>query len=168
MVANGESVDPGEGEVRTATRDRAGVPMNRSGPEDRTGWVTFSAVILIVAGIMRILDAVWAFRYNGAVVDDLHQALFGHSLTAYGWIWLIVGAILIAAGFFILNPTTTAAHVSRWVGVVAAAIAAISAVAWLPYYPVWSLVYIGIAVAVIYGLSAHFHDEAPRRAASRS
>ena len=127
---------------------------------ERSGWLTFSAIILVVAGIMRILDAVWAFRYNGTPVNDLHQALFGHSLTTYGWVWLIVGAILIAAGFFIMNPTTTAAHVSRWVGVVAGAIGAITAVAWLPYYPVWSLVYIGLGVLVIFSLVARFGPDA--------
>jgi hypothetical protein len=28
----------------------------------------------------------------------------------------------------------------------------------IPYYPVWSLIDIAIAVMVIYGLSAHFAD----------
>jgi hypothetical protein len=30
----------------------------------------------------------------------------------------------------------------------------------MPYYPIWSLVYIGIAVVVIYGLTPHFDEEA--------
>jgi sulfite exporter TauE/SafE len=92
-------------------------------------------------------------------VDDLHQAIFGHSLTTYGVIWLIVGVVLIAAGLLILTPTTRAAQISRWIGIVGAGIAAITAVTWLPYYPVWSLVYIGIAVLVVYGLSTHFDEE---------
>jgi hypothetical protein len=37
---------------------------------------------------------------------------------------------------------------------------AITAVSWLPYYPVWSLVYIGLSVLVIYGLLAHYDDRA--------
>ena len=127
----------------------------------RSGWVTFSAVVLIVAGIMRVLDAIWAFRYNGTVVDNLHDAIFGHSLTTYGWIWLIVGVILIVSGFLVMGVTTLGAEISRWIGVVAAAIGAITAVAWLPYYPVWSLIYVGVAGAVIYGLLAHFGEEAP-------
>jgi hypothetical protein len=127
----------------------------------RSGWLTFSGVVLIVAGIMRVLDAIWAFRYNGTVVDSLHDAIFGHSLTTYGWIWLIVGVILIVSGFLVMGAATLGAEISRWVGVVAAAIAAITAVAWLPYYPVWSLVYVGGAVLVIYGLVAHFGEEAP-------
>jgi hypothetical protein len=128
----------------------------------RSGWLTFSAVVLIVAGIGRVFDAIWAFRYNGTVADNLHQAIFGHSLTTYGWIWLIVGVILIAAGFLILSPSAgLSAEISRWIGILAAAVAAITAVSWLPYYPVWSLIYVFIAIMVIYGLSAHFNQEVP-------
>ena len=126
----------------------------------RSGWLTFSAVVLIVMGVLRIFDAIWAFEYNGTVVDNLHGALFGHSLTAYGVVWLIVGMILIAAGVLVLNPGDLAAEISRWIGIVASAIAAIVSVTWMPYYPVWSLVYVGLAVMVIYGLAAHFDEEA--------
>ena len=122
----------------------------------RSGWLTFSAIVLIIAGIMRLLDAIWAFRYNGPVADGLHDALFGYSLTTYGWVWLIVAAILIAAGLLVLSPSAhLAADTARWVGVAAAVIAAITAMTWVPYYPIWSLVYVAIAIAVIYGLSAH-------------
>jgi hypothetical protein len=45
------------------------------------GLVDIFRVVLIIAGIMPVLDAVWAFRYNGVVVDNLHDAIFGHSLS---------------------------------------------------------------------------------------
>jgi hypothetical protein len=121
-------------------------------------WLLFSAILLVLAGIMRILDAIWAFVHNGPGVDNLHNAIFGHSLTTYGWIWLIVGVILIASGFLVLSGRTVPAQISRWIGIVAAGIAAITAVSWLPYYPVWSLIYIGLGVLVIYGLVAHFGE----------
>ena len=35
-----------------------------------------------------------------------------------------------------------------------------AAVSWLAYYPVWSLMYIGISVLVIYALIGHYEDEA--------
>lgn len=122
----------------------------------RSGWLVFSAVVLIIAGIMRLLDAIWAFRYNGPVVDGLHDALFGSSLTAYAWVWLIVAGILIAAGLLVLSPSANlAAETARWIGVAAAAILAITAITWVPYYPIWSLMYVAIAIVVIYGLSFH-------------
>ncbi len=126
----------------------------------RSGWLIFSAVVLIVAGVMRIFDAIWAFRYNGTIVDNLHDAFFGHSLTTYGWIWLIVGILLIVAGFVVLNPTPSiTVDIARWFGIIASAIAAITAITWMPYYPVWAFIYIAIAVVVIYGLAAR--EEAP-------
>jgi hypothetical protein len=127
----------------------------------RSGWLTFSAVVLILAGIMRVIDSIWAFGYHGPLPDNLQGALLGHSLTAYAWIWLITGIILIAAGILVLGPSDQpSADLSRWIGIIAAALAAISANLEIPYYPVRALIYIPIAIMVIYGLSAHYDDKA--------
>jgi uncharacterized membrane protein HdeD (DUF308 family) len=91
----------------------------------------------------------------------LHQAIFGHSLTTYGWLWLIVGIVLIGAGLLVMGAPGTAAEIARWIGIVAAALGAVTAISWMPYYPVWSLVYVGIGILVIYGLVAHWDEEAP-------
>lgn len=127
----------------------------------RSGWLTFSAVMLMIAGVMRVIDAIWAFSYRGAPLVDLHHAVAGQSLTTYGWIWLITGFILLAAGILVLGPTSQpSAEVARWVGIIAAALGAISGIILVPYYPVWALIYVAIAVTVIYGLSAHFDQAA--------
>jgi hypothetical protein len=126
----------------------------------RSGWLTFSGIVLIIAGVMRVLDAIWAFRYNGAVVDNLHDAIFGHSLTTYGWIWLIVGILLILSGSAVMGTKRGAGvTMARWFGVVAAGVAAITAMSWMPYYPAWSAVYTAVGALVIYGLVAHFDAE---------
>jgi magnesium-transporting ATPase (P-type) len=126
----------------------------------RSDWLTFSAVILIIAGILRVIDAIWAFGYHGALPDGLQGALPGHSLTTYGWIWLIAGVILITSGALLFGPSDRpSAEIARWVGIIAASLGAISAAFVLPYYPVWSLLYIIIAVMVVYGLSAHYDQK---------
>lgn len=126
----------------------------------QSGWLTFSAVVLITAGIMRVFDSIWAFGYDGPLPDDLQDAILGHSINTYGWVWLITGAILITAGVLVLGPPgQPAADISRWVGIIAAALAAISAIFLTPYYPVWSLIYIAIAITAIYGLTAHYGEE---------
>ena len=127
----------------------------------RSGWLTFSAVVLIIAGIMRVIDAIWAFGYHGAIPNGLTDAVLGHSLKTYGWIWLIIGVILIAAGALVLGPSDRpSAEISRWIGIIAAALAAITAIFVMPYYPVWSLIYIAIAIMVIYGLAARYGEQA--------
>ena len=115
------------------------------------GWIVFAAVVLGTAGIMRIFDAIWAFSYHGAIPANLQGALFGHSLKTYGWIYLVVAAVLIMCAFLVLSGS----QVGRWLGIVAGAIACISAIWWMPYYPIWSLAYIAIGALVIYALAAY-------------
>lgn len=100
---------------------------------------------------MRFFDAIWAFRYHGELPQNLEDAIFGRSLSTYGWIYLIVAALLVVAGFLVLQGS----QVARWVGIVAAALGAISAIWWMPYYPVWSLTYIAVGGLVIYALGAY-------------
>lgn len=124
---------------------------------NRSGWLIFSSVALILAGVMRIIDAIWAFQYNGAIPYQLRDALFGHDLTTYGWLWLVAGVILIVAGVVVVGPGNGAgADVARIVGIIAASLGAISAVILMPYYPVWALLYVAIMVMVIYGLTAGY------------
>jgi len=124
----------------------------------RDGWLVFASVVLGIAGVMRIFDAIWAFRYHGSVPQNLEDAIFGKSLNTYGWVYVAVAAVLILCAMFVLQGS----QIARWVGVVAGAIGAISASWWLPYYPVWSLVYIGLGALVVYALVAHGGKPATR------
>jgi hypothetical protein len=115
------------------------------------GWLFFAGTVLGLAGIMRVVDAIWAFRFNGALPENLQDGVFGDNLTTYGWVWLLVGIILILSSFLIL----TGSQVARWVGYIAAAIMAVSAMTWMPYYPIWALTYVLIAMFVFYALAAY-------------
>lgn len=69
-------------------------------------------------------------------------------------------SLILAAGILVLGPSTRpSAEVARWTGIVAAGLGALSGIFLVPYYPVWALIYVGIAIAVIYGLTAHFNEE---------
>ena len=115
------------------------------------GWLFFAGTILGLAGIMRILDGIWALRYDGAVPDGLQDAVLGHDLDTYGWLWIAVGVVLILVSFGIVARS----QLSRWIGYLGAVVLGVSATFWLPYYPVWSLIYIAIAVMVFYALARY-------------
>ncbi len=119
--------------------------------ESGFGWLFFAGTILGIAGLMRIFDALWAFRYDGVLPDQLEGALFGTSLSTYAWVYLLIGVILILASFAVLSRSQFA----RWIGIFAGALGAISAIWWMPFYPVWSLTYVLLGVLVVYGLAAH-------------
>ena len=83
--------------------------------------------------------------------SESRRCLFGTSLKTYGWVYLIVGIILILCSLAVLGRSP----LGRWVGIAAGAIGAISAIWWMPYYPIWSLTYIALGVFVIYALAAY-------------
>ena len=119
--------------------------------ERGSGWLVFASIVLIVAGVMRIFDAIWAWRYNGVLPDEFQEAVLGNDLDSYGWLWLIVGIVLIGAGFLVFQRS----QLARWIGIIAGAIMAISASTWMPVYPVWSLFYTAVGISVIYGLAVY-------------
>jgi hypothetical protein len=119
--------------------------------ENGEGWLYFAGIILIIAGVMRFFDAIWAFSYHGALPENLEGAIFGHSLKTYGWVYLIVAIILFLCGWGVMVRSQAA----RWIGIIAAAIGCISAIWWMAFYPIWSLTYILLGVLVIYALAAH-------------
>lgn len=92
------------------------------------GWVGVRGHRVGVAGIMPIFDVILAFRCHGALPTRLEGAIFGTSLKTYGWIYLVVAALLIMCASLALNRS----QLGRWVGIVAGAIGCVSAIRWMP------------------------------------
>ncbi|HEV3280753.1 MAG TPA: hypothetical protein VG032_04025 [Acidimicrobiales bacterium] len=115
------------------------------------GWVLFAGIILFIGGILKIFDAIWAFSYHGVLPANLEGAIFGHNLKTWGWINIAVAAILILCSVAVMGRS----NIGRWVGIFAAVIAAIDSIWWMPFYPIWALTYLLIAILVIYGLAVY-------------
>jgi hypothetical protein len=110
--------------------------------------------MLGLAGLMRIIDAIWAFTYDGkasGIPDELKGAVLGDNLKTYGWVWLGVGVLLIVASVMVLSRSQFA----RWVGIVAAGVLTVSAMMWMPYYPIWALTYVLLGSLTIYALATY-------------
>ena len=122
-------------------------------PEEErgVGWLFFAGTALGLAGLMRIVDAIWAFSYHGSLPNALKDGVLGSTLSNYAWLWLGVGVLFVASSFLVLIRSQFA----RWVGMIAGAIGAITAMAWMPYYPIWALTYVGIGMLVVYALAVH-------------
>ena len=69
----------------------------------------------------------------------------------YAWTWLVVGLILIVASLLLMVRS----QLARWIGYIAAGIAALSAMTWMPYYPIWAMTYVLIALLVFYALAQY-------------
>jgi hypothetical protein len=115
------------------------------------GWLAFASTMLFLGGCFKILDALWAFRYDDEVTDAVQTVIFEGDLAAWGWVWLVVGVAMIFAAIFVISGSESA----RWVGIITAGVAAITFFPWIYYVPLWTILSVSLAVLVIYALVAY-------------
>jgi hypothetical protein len=117
------------------------------------GWAGFAAIMLIIMGVMDVIQGIVALANDTFYVVG-EEWVFEFNVTTWGWIHIILGVILILSGVGIFSGNVAA----RVVGVIVASLAMIANFAWLPYYPIWSIVVIALCIAVIWALTAHGRD----------
>ena len=122
------------------------------------GWTGFAGVMLIIVGVFDIFAGLVALVNDEFYVVG-REWVFEFDITGWGVFKIIVGIVLLLSGIGLFSGNVAA----RVVGVIVAGLAAIANFAWLPYYPVWSIIVISICVAVIWALTAHGHDMAESR-----
>jgi cytochrome c oxidase subunit IV len=110
-----------------------------------TGWIGFAGVVLIIAGAFDIVSGLWALDNKESALDAV---LYESNLETWGWIYLIVGIVILVAGFAVFGR----AQWARWVGVLAAMLGILVEFFWMFQTPGRSLLYIVIALLVIYAL----------------
>jgi hypothetical protein len=104
--------------------------------------------MLTLIGVFQALAGLVAI-FNDDFYVVTRNYTFDLDVSAWGWIHLIVGIAVLATGFGLLSRKT-------WAGVTAIMLAMLSALTnffFIPYYPIWSLVVIGLAVWVIWALT---------------
>ena len=75
--------------------------------------------------------------------------VFDLDVTVWGWIHMLLGALVATTGWALLARKT-------WAGVMAIVLASLSAIAnffFIPYYPVWSIVVIALDIWVIWAVT---------------
>jgi hypothetical protein len=118
-------------------------------PQKGSGWIVFAGVMLFIAGTLGVIDGVAAITDSKFYVRHPHF-IFG-TLHVWGWITLVIGALLIAAVFGIWAR----AQWARWFGVAVAAVSAVARLLFVPAYPLWSLALFAIDLLIIYGLATY-------------
>jgi hypothetical protein len=126
----------------------------RATPEERrvSGWaiggLTFAATIMIILGVFHVIAGLAAIFEDEFFVVTRNY-LFDLDVTAWGWIHLLLGILVAATGLALLGRRP-------WAGIVTIMLAALSAIVnffFIPYYPFWSLLEIGLAIWVIWAVT---------------
>ncbi|MFX1756406.1 DUF7144 family membrane protein [Rhodococcus sp. As11] len=107
-----------------------------------------AAIILATVGIVQIFQGIAAVAEDEVFVQGVEYT-FKFDFTAWGWIHIVLGVVMLVAGLALMSG-------AMWARVTAIVIAALSILAnfmWLPYYPWWSILIIALDVVVIWAVS---------------
>jgi hypothetical protein len=125
--------------------------------EEISGWavgLTFFASMMmlllggfhIIAGLAAVIDdTFYVVRENYALEFDV---------TTWGWVHIVGGILVVLAGIGLLAGSVLA----RIVTILVASITILWNFYSIPYYPVWSILMIALAIGVIWALIAHGRD----------
>ena len=119
------------------------------------GFAFFAAVLMICIGIYQALVGLVAlFRNEFYMVTA--DYLYKFDVTAWGWIHLLLGALVVFAGFGVMSGALW----GRGVGIALAVLSLIANFLFIPYYPIWSLLIIALDVFVISALCVYDREAA--------
>jgi hypothetical protein len=117
------------------------------------GFTAFAGVIMIMAGGFQSLSGIAALAK-----DDFYVATPNYVLeldaTQWGWTHLLLGLLVLFAGFAVLSGQTW----GRVIGIILAVLSALVNFAFIPVYPFWSITIIALDVFIIWALAAHGRD----------
>jgi hypothetical protein len=120
-----------------------------------SGFAIFAGVMMILIGFFHGLTGLAAIIDDEFFVVGSNYA-YEFDTTAWGWIHLIGGLIVVGAGYGVFSGATWA----RAVGITLAALSAVGNFFFIPYQPVWAILIIALDVLVIAALAAYGREEA--------
>jgi hypothetical protein len=124
--------------------------MAQREPTGWVGWIYFASMMMLVLGGLQALTGLVAlFKDDFYLVGE--KALVAFNFTAWGWINILLGLVLVITGIEI-------ARGSGWARVIASLLVVVNAIgnlAFLPAYPVWSSIALIIDALILYALTVH-------------
>jgi hypothetical protein len=127
--------------------------MERKRSGAAVGLTMFAAIMLMISGSSQIIAGLAGIFENEFYIRTPNYFLEADA-SAWGWVHLIWGVLVLIGGLGLLAGSLW----GRTLGVIAAAGSALVSFAFIPHYPVWSIVVIALDVAVIWALTAHGRD----------
>ena len=113
------------------------------------GWIRFAGILMLVVGAIDFFEGLIAvIRDNYYFVTPSQILVF--DTTTWGWIMMIWGVLLLAAGFGLSTGATWA----RWFTIVVGSLSLLAQLGFVgnAAYPLWALVSITLTLIVLYAV----------------
>jgi hypothetical protein len=115
------------------------------------GWIGFASFMLALAGVFALITGFVALFQSGTVFVHTLNSSWLLTYTQWGWVHMLAGVLALAAAGSLLAGNMY----GRIFAILVALASAIVNMAFIPMYPIWSIIIITIDVMVIYAVAVH-------------
>jgi uncharacterized membrane protein (DUF2068 family) len=128
------------------------------------GWLGFAGILMLIVGSIDFFQGLIALFDDEYFVVTAAGFLLV-DLTAWGWIMLIWGVLLVLAGLGLL----TAQGWARWFAIVVVSLNVIAQLGFLgnSEFPLWSLTVMALNIIVLFALTARWSESKVELGADR-
>ncbi len=119
-----------------------------------SGWVTFAAALVAIAGLYNTLSGVGAIAESDSVTGQLSVVLYGIDIETWGWLWLIVGVAQLITGILLFLRSPIGASIALF----GAFVSATFTIFIIFVAPLWAIVVLGLNLAVIRIIAENLED----------
>jgi hypothetical protein len=123
----------------------------RPEPTGWVGWIVFAAVMMIMIGVLHAIEGFVAIFKDTYYLVSNRGLVLTLDYTAWGWVHLILGLLVAAAGAALFSGRMWA----RVVGIGVVLLSVLANFTFINAYPIWSTIMIAVDVLVIYALVVH-------------
>ena len=119
------------------------------------GWIGFAGILMALLGGLSIFQGLIALLEDKYYVPT-QAGFLVFDITAWGWIMLIWGVVLVLVGFALLNGASWA----RWVSILLVSINVFGQLGFLGNTndQVWLLITLTLNIIVLYALIVRWHE----------
>jgi hypothetical protein len=118
--------------------------------ERGTAGAVFAGVLMIVGGCFGLLQGLSLIAKGSFYVQPANYWI-NTSASTWGWVMLIVGVVVLAAGLGVFSGAAWA----RWTGITVVSLQALANFLFIPVQPWWAITVILVDLWVIHSLFVH-------------
>lgn len=122
---------------------------NTRNPSAVAGWVIFAGSLLFIIGVLNVIQGLVALFKEEVYLVGASGLIITTDYSTWGWMLLIWGIVMVLAALSLF----AGGGFGRWFALIVVGINMIGQFAWFPAYPLWSIVAIGLSVAVLWALT---------------
>ncbi|WP_433291768.1 DUF7144 family membrane protein [Actinoplanes sp. CA-030573] len=115
------------------------------------GWILFVGIVMIISGLISLIQGIVALVDDDFYLVTAEKLPIDIDYSAWGWLLIAFGALLIGGGYAVMFGYLWARLVSLCVVFVHALIN----LTFLAAYPIWSILSIALDLLALYAIAVH-------------